>query len=394
MFAMAGVEGWSPGSTGYDLAITVVTIMFALAGMALGLGIAFRIRWLQDWGRDELVQSTINGALVGGLVLLFGSTGIVMLLMNDVIDVQNDYVLTQYRNQNPLEAFVKTDIGAQCSGALRGTGGIITPSCYALIYLYTIEQTLETVILDLSELIFILALLASLNINLIVVSFNFFAGLEVFVGIFSNMLEVFVMLATMTMVQAFFIIFVDSVAIPILLPVGLILRSFFMTRKLGGAIMAIAIGLGVVFPLTFVLDGRMMSDNYNVPANAVNGNITVLRSSLNNMTNFNDTFKEPLPGGKDTRPGRNFETDGRCLLIVQLHSGSNAKPLGRHVCVHGKHDNDDSHTALLQHHNNACEHTGAGEPLRLRIQRRVVRRAVIVVILWDLRTSRISNSPC
>ncbi len=293
---MAGVEGWSPGSTGYDLAITVVTIMFALAGMALGLGIAFRIRWLQDWGRDELVQSTINGALVGGLVLLFGSTGIVMLLMNDVIDVQNDYVLTQYRNQNPLEAFVKTDIGAQCSGALRGTGGIITPSCYALIYLYTIEQTLETVILDLSELIFILALLASLNINLIVVSFNFFAGLEVFVGIFSNMLEVFVMLATMTMVQAFFIIFVDSVAIPILLPVGLILRSFFMTRKLGGAIMAIAIGLGVVFPLTFVLDGRMMSDNYNVPANAVNGNITVLRSSLNNMTNFNDTFKEPLPG--------------------------------------------------------------------------------------------------
>jgi len=292
---MAGVENWVPGSTGYNAAIAAVGVMLAAAGIALGLGIGLRIRWLQDWGRDELIQSAINGALVGGLVLLFGSGGIVFLLMNDLVDVQNDVVLNNYKTPYSPDAVVKIDLGEVCKGVLSGGGGM-TPSCYALAYTAVVESTLAGLIIDLSALVIVLAFVASININLVVVSFSPLSGLEAFVGIFSHAIEVFVMLATMAMVQALFIRFVDTIAIPILLPLGLILRSFFMTRKLGGAIMAIAIGLGVVFPLTFVLDGRMMTENFAAPMQDLQGNITLMGTSIKNLTNFNDLFKEPLPG--------------------------------------------------------------------------------------------------
>lgn len=283
---MAGLEGWAVGGTGYDMAVAVVTLMFALAGIALGTGIGFRIRWLQDWGRDKLVQAAINGAMVGALVLLFGSGGIMMTLMGDVVN-DNDFVMG-----NPLSPPLKL---MHCTD-LEQTNGKTSPTCYALVYLTLLQSMISQVVGALTLLIIAVAFIASLKIDLVFVAVSPFSGLEAFVGMFSNLLQFLVMLLTMTWVQYYFVKFMENVAIPVLLPIGLILRSFFMTRKLGGALIAMALGLGVIFPLTFVLDGTMMTKNITTPYEEVNTKALEFQNKITELTDLNGLFTDPFLG--------------------------------------------------------------------------------------------------
>ena len=295
---MADIDAWET-STGYEAAIAVVALMFALAGIALGAGIGFRIRWLQDWGRDELMQTAINAAMVGGLLVFFGSTGAITLLMNEFV-VPNDFVMT-FAGQVDITAYGTPDLLhplAGVCGEVAPAGGM-TPSCYAQVYLTFLAKSLTDSIIILSKLILVVAFLATLGINLVIVTITPFAGLEAYVGIFSSLLQFLVVLLTMSTVQQLFLKFIDSVAIPVLLPVGLILRSFFVTRRLGGALMAIAIGLAVVFPLTFVLDGKMLTEDFNAKSptsgqdGSINSTYAKVIEDVKVVMNFENLFIGP-----------------------------------------------------------------------------------------------------
>lgn len=53
--------------------------------------------------------------------------------------------------------------------------------------------------------------------------------------------------------QEFFLRMVQDALFPILLALGLILRTFFFTRRLGGLLIAVAIGLYTIYPLMYIL---------------------------------------------------------------------------------------------------------------------------------------------
>jgi hypothetical protein len=49
-------------------------------------------------------------------------------------------------------------------------------------------------------------------------------------------------------------VFANATALTVFLPLGLVLRCFFATRKVGGALISIAVGLYLVFPLALSLN--------------------------------------------------------------------------------------------------------------------------------------------
>ncbi len=59
------------------------------------------------------------------------------------------------------------------------------------------------------------------------------------------------------------LVFVAAGTLSVILPAGLVLRTFYPTRKLGGFLIAVAIGLYVVLPLSYVFNA-MLANSYSV----------------------------------------------------------------------------------------------------------------------------------
>jgi hypothetical protein len=79
-----------------------------------------------------------------------------------------------------------------------------------------------------------------------------FESIEPIFRILSDQITTLNLLLTINMGLISFMEFMSKNALTLILPLGLLLRSFFLTRKIGGILIGIAIGTVLVFP-TFVL---------------------------------------------------------------------------------------------------------------------------------------------
>lgn len=221
---MTILDDWAPGKTPYDVAVAVVIISIMFAGIAMGIGRAFQNRKIEYWGRDELLQAFINGAIVGGLI---GLIAILNTTVNSLVPVGPSLV---------------------CPG-LDPTSAIGFAQCYL--------SDLGTKIFALSGVLIaanvIVGFITNLGISFIV-TVTPFAGLAPIGSILGMIIESLFVFLLAVQAQSSLLTFISGAALTTFLPVGLILRCFFPTRKLGGALIAMAIGMYVVFPLTFVLD--------------------------------------------------------------------------------------------------------------------------------------------
>jgi hypothetical protein len=92
-------------------------------------------------------------------------------------------------------------------------------------------------------------------------------------------------------VQASILMFIAASAIVLILPLGLILRSFYPTRGLGSFLIALTIGLYLVFPLTYVMNATIA--NYYGSAtsqsaiSSVSSNATSIGSSVTSYVTQN-----------------------------------------------------------------------------------------------------------
>ncbi len=64
-------------TSGYNIAIVVLSIMISISGIVLGVGYAMDDRRVKSFAKGELYQSLLSGALLGALIIAFGSGGIV-----------------------------------------------------------------------------------------------------------------------------------------------------------------------------------------------------------------------------------------------------------------------------------------------------------------------------
>lgn len=243
------------GEYGFDISVLLVGIMLAIAGFVLGIGYALNDKRLKEFGKEEIIQSVINGALVGGLIALFIGGGPVDSMINSIV-VGNGTTMS-------------------CSSFLSANSAI----CFAYDYLvgsgtYTFMGVSHTSILT-GTTTLIVALLGTYAALGLLKTF-----LSPLLSMIQSAVQALGAVAVSVTVQASVLEFVAASALTVLLPAGLILRSLYPTRKLGGFLIALAISLYVVLPLTYVMNATI-SSNYQSATNSTGlSSVTLGASSI------------------------------------------------------------------------------------------------------------------
>ncbi len=234
--------------SGYYIAIGIVSIMIAVSGMVLGIGIALQDRKLTEIGKTELYQSLINGAIVGILVVSFLPGGLISGLINSIT--------------------TSSGISMACPAPLNANQAICFAHNY-LVGLYPVEigghsypsllDSVMSLLLPVSALYGTIAAISGLKVSIVVVSIGFTALAQPVLTQLNYIITALSLTLLSLEIQGILLEFVAAVSLSILLPIGLILRTFYFTRRLGGAILAITIALFAVLPLAYILDTQMMS---------------------------------------------------------------------------------------------------------------------------------------
>ncbi len=244
--------------------------MVSVAGIIIGLGYALDDRKLKELGRSELYQAMINGAIIAILFVAFSQYGIMTMIING---------LTQ-------------STGAQSCDASLGYNSAI---CFAYDYLIgpssvniggnyypTLMASTASMFALLTMLYASIATVSSISINMIVTIG--LSGLGIFLGPLKGLIDFLAANIFLIVAQAALLKFIALTAVSAILPLGLILRTFYFTRKLGGALIAIAIGFFAIFPLTYVFDAQLLDVYANGSINqAFYSAGSSINSSISNM---------------------------------------------------------------------------------------------------------------
>ncbi len=267
---------------GYGIAVGVIAIMIAVGGIIYGLGYAMDSRKLKEFGMTELQQSLINGVIVGVLVAAFAPGGLMAGIINNVVG--------------------STAPGLSCS-ALTSTNMAI---CFASSYLVglrpitingaaypsLLEDTL-LLLVPLSITYTVIGLVSSLTLSVGVASISLSSVFHPLLAQLGYVIEALTFALTGIYAQSALLDVIAVIAVPVMLPVGIVLRTFYFTRRLGGAIMAIAIGLFAVFPLTYLFAAQIASGFSSTVGNVTTSDMlagaTVLEKGVLSSATSNST---------------------------------------------------------------------------------------------------------
>lgn len=243
------------GGYGFSISVLLVSIMLAIAGFALGLGYATENKKLKEFGREEIMQSLINGALVGGLLAMFVSGGPIDSMINSIAMGNGTTIsCAGFLSQNSAICFAYNYLvgpskyyflGVPHDSILTGSMTLIV----ALIGLYAILGLLKTFLSPLLSII-------------------------------QTAVQALGATAISATVQASVLAFVAASALTVVLPAGLILRSLYPTRRMGGFLIALAISLYVVLPLTYVMNATISNAYLSTTNSSGTGAVTLGSDSI------------------------------------------------------------------------------------------------------------------
>jgi hypothetical protein len=220
---MAMAPDMSFGSANFDLAIIAATISILIGGIMFGVGLGFGMRRIRLVGAEEIGQGIISAAMLGAMISF-------TLLLDSV--------------------FSSLSLPAPPS-CPQIPAPLSSPHAYYACNLASLELGLRSLASFLSRASDITGFASSLQLSLgVVMAQPFFALQSV-----SQQLSSLAYLAYGASALSFLELELSSLirisALSIFLPAGLLLRTFFATRKLGAAAMAIAISAYAVYPLLF-----------------------------------------------------------------------------------------------------------------------------------------------
>ena len=207
-----------------DAAIIAATISILLGGILFGLGIGFGLRRVRIFGAEEIGQGIISAAMVGALALF-------MATINSV-------------SGSIIPEGALASCGQQSSASL--------PFSYYSCSLAAVSNSTLRLSNGLARAADITGFASSLEISAGAVSASPFFALQ---SASKSLSDASMRATLLYSLSAFELGLAASAAGPafaILLPAGLGLRTFFVTRRLGAAAMAIAVAAYAVYPLLFV----------------------------------------------------------------------------------------------------------------------------------------------
>jgi len=253
---------------GVEIAVVVVTASILLAGILLGVGRAFGYKRLEHFGIEELIQSVINAAIIGAFAAII-----------ELVNAVSSSLVTE-----------------TCS-----SGDAIAQ---LVCTIENLDIAIFSMFQELVKLTDLLGYYQSLSLDFTAFSIQPFANLSGVSDLFLSQLLSLQFLLVFLDLNLQILYFVAQNALLLLFPLGLVLRTLFATRKLGGFLIALSLGLYILFP-SFVLIFPNPQDDIQ--------NATLEMSSFNNnsmyatmpVIDLNDNYA--LAGKLDVMSGRCFE---------------------------------------------------------------------------------------
>ncbi len=255
---------------GFSIAVGVLAIMISIGGIAAGLGYATNNRRLKEFGRDELNQCIVNGLLIGGLAALFLPSGAVYDAINSMALANASASCPAYLAANPAICFAY----GYLSGSGYWLGGVHHQSVLSQ------SAVLITGLLSLNT---VLWMLSSLKITVLAVSFDLSSVLYPAINQIQFFIKALTTVSISVLVQSSILSAISASATTIILPLGVVLRTFYPTRQLGGFLLGTAIGLYAVLPLTYVLNASIIS---SYQSGLSNSSITSLSYSATGLDSY------------------------------------------------------------------------------------------------------------
>lgn len=233
---------------GYSIALALIAITIAIGGILLGLGYALDDRKLKDFAKTELYTAIINGVIVGVLIAAFSSNGIIAIALNGITNnVSQGYSCPQQMEYNSALCF-----------AYDYTVGVNQVSVYNANYFTVFDSTI-TLLVPLATMYTTLSIINSMSFSLGPISLGLSGSMKPLLTSIGYAIDALTVALMSIEVQGFILMFISASAMSILMPIGITLRCLYFTRRLGGAILAITIGLFAVLPMTYVLDATIIN---------------------------------------------------------------------------------------------------------------------------------------
>ncbi len=214
----------APGTEVYALALDIVVIGIVLAALALGISKALNSRKLWAWGAEELGQALINAAILGILVAWGAGVGAA------------------------LGAALPAQMLSACP---QGASSANAPLAYDQCVLNGTVGTMQKMQMALVDDSFKLGMLSKMTVNLNVLSATPFDAMSGPAAQYADWAGQVSSLQALVEAHRQLLSVIGAYAFSLFLPLGLLLRMFFATRKLGGALLAGAVGFFVVYPLAY-----------------------------------------------------------------------------------------------------------------------------------------------
>jgi len=201
---------------GIEIAVIVVTASILLAGILVGLGRALGFKRIEIFGIEELVQSVINAAIIGSFAAIVELVGAI-----------SASVVTESCSDGNVIAQLSCVLGRADNSLFLFMQGIMQSLSLVGFYQGLALDFGSFAISPFSNLASVSDALSSqlLSANMVLMLVGLNEQITVFIG---------------------------QNALALLFPVGLVLRTLFATRRLGGFLIALSLGLYVLYP-TFVL---------------------------------------------------------------------------------------------------------------------------------------------
>ena len=238
----------------WDLATSLCVISIVLAGIALGIGRAFGSRKLWAWGAEEFGQAILNAALLGALMAItLGLSGVVS------------------------EALPPSAGHIACASAPHDGHAAMNLSMCSLEQTSNFTQNATLALMGQS---YKMGLLSGISMDVNVIHATPYQALAWPAKTFAEWAQNLSGWQAWGQTQLQFLGMVGAQGFALFLPAGLLLRLFFPTRKLGGAVMAGAVAFFIIYPLTYgllVLEGPLPA-SYSALAGALDGNAQALAS--------------------------------------------------------------------------------------------------------------------
>ena len=237
------------------LAFLLMLISVILISIVYVISNAISNDKLKAWAKSEIFEVLYSAILFGVIVFAIVS-----------FDTVVNYLVFQQLGTDTFAAAV-------CNGGslnLQGTNYQQIPFCHIKLSMYflgSLFNELSTMAFKTYQSYTITSTIADMSVNFELLTeksgnfiFNPWRGCFVIGNQIKTMgFEFITKLMTITKLQEVFVTFIGKALFPVLLSLGIVLRSFPYTRKLGGLLMAIAISLFFIYPMFYVFGAFVMN---------------------------------------------------------------------------------------------------------------------------------------